>query len=210
MLKITKVEQQKNNINRYSIYINDKFAFGVHEDILVKFGLIKGAELDEDYIEDIIKEKEQVKANNFAIKLLSYGDKSKWQIRERMLQKGYETDVINKTIEYLEKYDYINDQRFTENFIKTKSKLKKFGPERIRLELSHRGVSKSLIEETLMSTYNESDGYDRALELAIRKVESSYKKDDYNGKYRKLGAFLQRKGYSYDTVHRVLREVLKK
>ena len=32
---ITKMEQQKGNKKRYNIYVNDEYAFGIHEKILV-------------------------------------------------------------------------------------------------------------------------------------------------------------------------------
>ncbi|NLW21899.1 MAG: hypothetical protein GXY88_01370 [Tissierellia bacterium] len=50
--------------------------------------------------------------------------------------------------------------------------------------------------------------YERALELARKKI-SSYKKDNRDAIYRKLGGFLQRKGYSYDCIMKVLKEIVK-
>ena len=52
------------------------------------------------------------------------------------------------------------------------------------------------------------DQYETAMELAQKKLPS-YKKDDQNAIYRKLSGFLQRKGYSYDVISKVMRKVLK-
>ena len=50
------IEKQKNNKSRYSIYIDDKFSLGVDENTLIKYELRKGKEIDNNFIEDVIKE----------------------------------------------------------------------------------------------------------------------------------------------------------
>ena len=42
IMQITKIEVQKKKQNRFNIYINDEFAFGVDEATLLKFSLTKG------------------------------------------------------------------------------------------------------------------------------------------------------------------------
>ena len=46
MQVITKITRQKNNKERYNIYLNEEFAFSVDESTLIKFGLTKGKILD--------------------------------------------------------------------------------------------------------------------------------------------------------------------
>ena len=49
---ITKISAQKNNEERVNIFLDEKYAFSVDLDVLVKFDLRKGKELDElDIIE---------------------------------------------------------------------------------------------------------------------------------------------------------------
>lgn len=42
MRVITKIARQKNNPERYNIYLNEEYAFPVDEAILIQFGLTKG------------------------------------------------------------------------------------------------------------------------------------------------------------------------
>ena len=51
MLIITKVEKQKRGKHRYNIYLNEEYAFSVHEDILIKHRLNKGESLHPQEIE---------------------------------------------------------------------------------------------------------------------------------------------------------------
>ena len=55
-MQITKIEVQKKKQNRFNIYLNNEFAFGVDEDTLLKFGLTKGTELTQDTIREIEQE----------------------------------------------------------------------------------------------------------------------------------------------------------
>lgn len=209
MPKITKIEQQKKNSRRYSIYINEEFSFGVHEDTLVKFKLAKGMELDNDFIEQILKEEEQNKANNYALRLLSYRMRSKKEIITKMHDKGYENNIIDRTISYLNQYGYINDREYALSYIKDSMSLKKLGHHRIKAELFQKGISKDLIEEALSQLKDNDEEYEHALELAEKKLNGSYKNDDRVAQYRKIGSFLQRKGYSYDIITKILNRLLK-
>ena len=69
-----------------------------------------------------------------------------------------------------------------------------------------KGVSRDIADE-ILEEYCDGE-YEIALELAKKKIHS-YKNDDRNSIYRKLGGFLQRKGYSYDVVSKVLKELVK-
>ncbi len=209
MPKITKIEQQKKNSNRYSIYIDDEFSFGIHENTLVRFRLAKDMELEQGFIDEVLKEEEQNKANSYALKLLSYRPRSENEIVDKMRDKGYEKNNIDKAISYLKKYDYIDDKEYALTYTRDRMRVKKLGYQRIKAELYQKGVKKEILEEALSELIDKDDEYVRALELAEKKVRSTYKNDDRNAQYRKLGSFLQRKGYSFDTIKKVLNKVLK-
>lgn len=206
--KITKVEKQKKNNKRYSIYINEEFAFGVHEDILVKYELLKGKELDDDFINEVIIAKEQNKADNYGLKLLSYRVRSEKEIKDKMLEKGYDKDIILYTIRNLKKNGYIDDRHFAYSFIKDKSNIKKYGKQRIKMELLQKGVEREIIDELFEELLDSSDEYERAIELAKKKLKASYSKDEKRAQYAKLGGYLQRRGYDMSTIKRVLEELL--
>lgn len=59
------------------------------------------------------------------------------------------------------------------------------------------------MEETVQC----EDEYARAKELAKRKIKS-YQKDRKDAQYRKLSGYLLRKGYSYDIVSKVVKELI--
>ena len=123
-----------------------------------------------------------------------------------MLLKGYDEEIIQETISYLKEQKLVDDRRFAEGFVKDKINFNKLGKYRLKNELYNKGISGDIIDEVLSE--NCDDELERAMELGRKKLPS-YKNDDKNAIYRKLGGFLQRKGYSYDCISKVMKELLK-
>lgn len=204
-MKISRIETQKNNKDRLNIYIEDTFAFGISVDVFVKYNLQKGQEIQDDFIEEILLAEENNQAINSAVKYLSYRQRSIKEVNEHLNRKGYEESIIEKTIDYLLEKNYLNDYEFAQSFIRDKSYLNKYGINKIRYELLNKGISKEIVAKTLR--FDGDEEYDNAMALAQKKM-NSYRGQDRNSIYRKLGGFLQRRGYRYDTVSKVLKEVL--
>lgn len=203
-MKITKIESQKNK-ERVNIYIDDSFAFGLSLEISYKYDLKEDMAVSQEWVENVLKSEELNKGKNYALNLLSYRWRTEKEIIDRMSEKGYEKEIIENTVLYLKDQNLINDRRFAEIYFEEKSKLNGLGIKRIRYELSMKGISKEILEEVVNEESDEE--FERALELANKKI-SSYKNDSKEKIYRKLGGYLQRKGYSYDCIRNVLNKIL--
>lgn len=204
-MKITKIKSQ-NNKDRVNIYLDGQFAFGLSLEIAYKYNLKENMEIDESYIENVLKSEEQNRANDYALKFLSNRWRTEKEIVDKMIKKGFDEEVINETLAYLKKYNFIDDRRFAEIYTEEKVRLKKLGSYRIKHELQNKGVDESIASE-IVEKYSDNE-YERAMELATKKIKS-YKNDDKNAIYRKLGGYLQRRGYSFECVSKVLRELVK-
>lgn len=203
-MKITKIEGQK-NIERVNIYIDREFAFGLTKEIQLKYGLYEGMEIDKRFIEEVLLEEEKLKAKNKALKFLSYRQRSEKEVVDKLKKEGFSQEIIDKTVEFLKGYNLIDDLNFAKNFVMDKSNINKYGPERIKYELYMKGIPESIINKSLK---DYDDEYSVALELARKKI-NSYKNDNKSAIYRKLGGFLQRRGFSYECILKVLRELVK-
>lgn len=204
-MKITKIKPQ-NNKDRVNIYLDGEFAFGLSLEIAYKYSLKEDTEIDESYVKNVLKAEEQNKANDYALKFLSNRWRTEKEIVDKMNKKGFDEEIINKTLAYLKKYNFIDDRRFAEIYTEEKVRLKKLGSYRIKYELQNKGVDESIASE-IVEKYSNNE-YERAMELATKKIKS-YKNDDKNAIYRKLGGYLQRRGYSFECVSKVLRELVK-
>lgn len=206
-MKITKIEPQKRNKNRVSVYIDETFAFGVDMEVAYTCGLKEGLDIDRQWLDEVVRKEEQFRAQNYALNLLSYRARSEREIMERMQQKGYESSVIEDTIAYLKEQGYLDDYAFAEMFIRDKSELNKYGQNRIKTELYKKGVAREVINGLIEEMIDSNSEYEKAKELAKKKIKS-YQQDSKQALYRKLNGFLIRKGYPYDVVSRVVKELV--
>lgn len=204
MMKITNIEAQRNK-NRVNIYIDNKFAIGIDDEIRYKYKLEVDMEVDDDFIKEILMAEEKNRAINQALKLLSYRSRSEKEIYDALKRKGFDKDIIDSAIEYCKDQDYVNDRDFAESFVRDKINLSKLGTERIRYELRLKGVSEDIINRVLRVDKDEQ--LQAAMELGEKRLKL-YKNDSRDAKYRKLSGFLQRRGYSYDIISKVLKELL--
>lgn len=203
-MRITNLDYQKNK-KRINVYIDNKFAFGIDEELKFKYSIHVDDEVSEDFIKDVLKAEEQLKVNNHALRLLSYRQRSEKEVVEALRRKGYEEENISYTVEYLKRNRYIDDDYFTKSFIADKQNLNGYGYQRIKYELIKKGIRKEIIESHLIKDDHEE--YELALNIASKKMKS-YSNQERDAIWRKLGGFLQRRGYSYDIVSKVLRTLL--
>src|SRR5690606_13233254 len=148
---------------------------------------------------------EKNKAINHALKLLSYRARSEKEVYIALKRKGFEENYINDAINYCKENNYLDDFSFAESFVRDKINLSKLGTERIRYELKLKGISKEIINRVLKIDKDEQ--FEIAMEIGAKRLKL-YKNDSKDAIYRKLSGFLQRKGYSYDIISKVLNELL--
>lgn len=204
-MKITSIEPQRNR-NRVNVYVDNVFTIGIDEELRYKFNLSVGMEIDDDFIREVLHAEELNKVKNYALRQLSYRQRSEKELYSALRRKGFDETHIEDTMNYCRELQYLDDRAFAQAFIADKQNLNKYGPVRIRYELLMKGVSKEIIDRYLMMDSHEE--YEMALALGERRLPS-YKNDDRNAIYRKLAGYLQRKGYSYQVVSKVLRNLLK-
>lgn len=206
-VQITRVEVQKHNKNRYSIYLDGEYGFAVGEDILVRYSLLKGTELESEFIENVLKEEEQSKAVGVALRYLGYRMRSKSEVAEKLAEKGY-LDFTEYVLEYLESNRYLNDLEFAICFAKDKFGLNGFGKARVRIELLKKGIEQGDIDTAIEEVFDAELELQAARDMALKKINGSYRNDEEIDKYRKTSSYLYRKGYSSDVIKSVLKEVL--
>jgi len=199
---ITKIEVQKKRKDRYNIFIDGVFRFGLDEGVVARLGLYEKKEIDEEEIEQIEKEEVVAKAFNAAVNFLKNRERSRKEIKDKLKTKDYSENVIEKVLEKLERLDIVNDKRFAEMFVRDRMKLKPKGKKVLSLELAQKGIDKNIIEEVLQDLL----GGDSELELAKRvlgKVEKKYAGLEGREKKDKIIKYLLSKGFAYNIIEEI-------
>ena len=205
MKVITKIGRQKNNPERYNIYLNDEYAFAVDESTLIKFGLMKGKTLEQFDIDEIAYEDEIAKAFNKALHFLTFQMRSEYEVKKKLLDAGHGEAVVLEAIRKLENLGFLNDATYSKALLETKKRTMKKGPRAIRQDLKKKGIDKSLQDEVLESfTYEEQ--LDIAMQLAEKEVRVGNRKTPTQVR-QKIQDVLMRKGYSFNIVSDVLERI---
>ncbi|MFD2628840.1 recombination regulator RecX [Oceanobacillus kapialis] len=205
-MKITRITTQKKNKSRYNIFLGDgegeKYGFSVDEDILIKFGLQKNAELDDTKIETILQKDTVHKIYTQAINYLSYRMRTKKEIRDFLIKKEAEPEVVEEIIDRLINEKLIDDEQFAEMFVRTRMNTSSKGPNVVKSELMEKGVAANIATEAV-TVFSYELQYEKAMKLLEKK--SKQKK---NLSFRKLQeqwrTLLMQKGFTHDVINDVL------
>lgn len=203
---ITKITVQQKQKDRYNIFIDDgngeKYGFSVDEDVLIKYQLKKGMELDDFTVTEIFYQDDIRKAYSKAVQYLATRMRSEAEVRQYLLKKEVAQPVINEVIHKLYHYKFLDDQEFAIAFVRTQMNTTDKGVVVIEQELKEKGIAAPRIA-TAMLEYP----FERQLEKANELTEKFFKKmqnESLKASMQKLEQLLIRKGYSFDIIHEVI------
>lgn len=209
MAVITKIQVQKNNKERYNIYIDkglgEEYGFSVDGHTLVKYNLRKGMEVDAFELSTILFDEEVRKAYLQAISYLSYQMRTKYEVEEQLRKKEIGQAIINEVIAKLTEEAYINDNEYALAYVRTQSNVSLKGPQRITRELQEKGISSSIIINSLHE-YTKDKQITNAIMLCDKK-KKTYRNVSALQTRQKLEEMLLRKGYTRDVVSICLEEL---
>jgi regulatory protein len=134
-----------------------------------------------------------------SIHLLSRREHSRSELLSKLRSKGITEDVdLSALMDSLEQADYLNEQRFTEMFVRSRIN-KGQGAKKIRYELAQRGISAQLITETLQTA--EVDWFLLAQQQRQKRFGLAMP-NDYKEQARQ-SRFLAGRGFSSDTIYTI-------
>ena len=206
MAKITKIEIQKKNKERVNLFLDGEYAFSLSVELVYKEGLKTNDEIDSQKLKVLAERESLIRCKNSALRIIEKSYKTEKEVRDKLILKGYEENSINKSIEFLKEYNFVNDSNYTKAFIS--DKLKSQGSQKIKYTLIQKGISKDSIDEEL-SNLNKENEKNVALNIAKKKLNIIKNKENDNYKISgKLYRYLISKGYGYDVTNEVVKEIM--
>ncbi len=198
---ITKIEVQKRNPKRRSVFIDGKFAFGLDEEVLYKSGLKKGESLTQQRIDEITDEERRKEAKDAALRFLSFRRRTEKQVREKLKKKEFDEKTIDATIDKLKEFDLINDLEFATSWVRDRLALKPRGKKLLRQELWKKGIRRDIIDQVTEELCGDEDK--SACEL-VERIRKRYKNLEPKVAKRRMYSLLLRRGFSYETTKKAL------
>lgn len=146
------------------------------------------------------------KAKLRAVHLLEYRDRTEKDMRRKLQQGGYPTEIIEETMEYLRAYGYIDDKRYAGRYLS--SRLEQKGRRRLFQELQQKGIPASVIEEAWEELCLDGEACEdekgQIGRLAEKKTRG--RKELSPKEYQRLTGFLARRGFSWEDISSVFQE----
>ena len=207
MPKITQISEQKRRPNRRNVYLDGKFAFGCNVNVVAKFRLREGLELDTDQLSRILTGEVRQEAFDYALKTLERRLHSKMELSRKLAKREYAAEMIDEVLADLERLGYVDDARFAKTKAQSAATYKHHGHRRALMELKKAGVGESTARKAVEDVYDPHDSLATARMLAQKKGPSLRKLDPVVAR-RRLAGMLLRRGFDYDTVRPVIDEVL--
>ncbi len=172
-------------------------------------GLRPGGPLTEEIRERLLREDEPHRARSRALHLLASTDRTRREVETRLRELGFGQEIIADTSAWLGSLGYLDDRRFAERYAAEKLRAG-WGPRRIYSELLRKGVERALVEEALDAERSNSQVVvegSGALMVLVRKRFGKQFAVDPEGAERRMAGYLARRGYDWETIGRVAREL---
>lgn len=208
-MKLTKIEQQRNNPKRYSLYIDGQFYMGVDESVVIKFGLLNPRPIDQKQLDEIKQVEFEQSLYLKGIHYLSYGLRTTKEMRdyltkylkEHVDEEALDLSLVEDIINRLTTQRYLDDLEYAKSYVQNHALINAKGPERIRMELERKGVSLDHIEEGLQN-YDEEMRLDNAIKLSEKYIRTK-KQYSVTMLKQKLMQHLMQKGYTRETIDQI-------
>lgn len=196
--KIVKVGTAK----RYELFLNGEPSLTVHEEVLIKYGLYKGMEIEQEKWQELLAAEEKSKVRQAAFRYLSYRPRTRKEMELFLMGKEFLPIYIESVLAELEAKGYLDDASYAKAWVQER-KRKNLGNFRIMRELKQKGVSEEYISQALSETDQEEER-----QLAMQIAERRYLRiqhEPWQKIERKLGNFLLRRGFSWEIIEMTLR-----
>lgn len=208
-MKVSKIELQQKNKDRYSIYLNDEYSFSLNSSQLIASKLSVGQELTKEDVKRFQGESEAGKLFDRTIRWFAIRPRSEWEIDEYLKRIRYKTapkepdTKIDLSIEVknrLKKLGFIDDRDFAKRWVANRRALKHMSKKKLKLELLQKRISKDLVDEVLSG--DETSDTDTLKSLIEKKRQLDKYKDN-----QKLMSYLARQGFNYSDIKQAIDEL---
>lgn len=201
--RITSIEPQKKYPRRRNIFLNDAFAFGLDEEVVLKNHLHVNDEITDETIQHVLLEEETARAKKKALALLSYRARSVAEIRERLCLKGYDEKIIENLIEDFLRVGLLNDQVFASAYVQTRMIQKPVSKRLLMMELKKKGVDEALAGQAVKAEYGAVTEFEVARSI-IQPRLPRYRNGNTMKIRKKISDILMRRGFDWEVIREII------
>lgn len=132
----------------------------------------------------------------------AYQERCHSEVRTKLLQLGFRGADLENAIVALIEDNFLNEERYAQQFVSGKYRIKQWGINKIKVELKRKGVSDYCINKA-MQTIDQRLYFQNLSSLAQKKIVELTKEKNIWIRKQKLQRYLMQKGYEIDLISEV-------
>lgn len=196
---ISQIKKSKNNLYEITITDEDKQHFiQLSEDFIIKHHLYYNKEIDKEEFTLIKTLTNYSKIYTKTLNYIAYKMRTEFEVVTYLKKNDCSEPYLSEIILKLKRLNYINDQLFSELYVKNQFEMNKKGPQLIKNELLKKQINVELIKKSLQFITNDM------IKDNVIHLISYYDKLNKSKSINKLKTSVLRslllKGYDYDIV----------
>jgi regulatory protein len=198
-MKITAIKQQIRRADRYSVFVDGKYAFSLSGQALLESRLVNGMDLSDARIKELKQISADDKLYNGALAYAMLRPRSTWEMEQYLRRKDCQPVPAKKILSRLSDMGLMDDEAFARSWVANRRLLKPMSRRKLLQELRAKRVPDDVAERALA----EGGGDERPVlvELVARKRKQSRYQDD-----QKLMQYLAGQGFNYGDIKAVLED----
>lgn len=209
MGKITSIQLQQKNKDKYNIFIDDNFKFSVFENTLIHFNLKKGMVVSNEQQLAITKYDLVEKLYAKALQFIAFKMRTKHEFYTKLQNliqdhTEYHDIIIEDILCKLTEQQLIDDSHYIELFIAENNLTKRKGYKSVIFDLTQKGIDKQLILEH--AKFPLKTEYENALFLAQNFLKQKQSLP-YRQKKEKLYTYLLQKGFTAAIAKKIIEQL---
>ena len=205
---ITALDPAPGRLGGFLLEVDGSARFRLSADLCQRRGLHIGVRLTTTELEALGQEAGDSEAMDRAVHYLSYRSRTCTEVRRYLGKHGlgrHADAAIARCVEL----GYLDDDVYSQAFVRERMRLKPRGRPRLVSELLTRGVDRDTAERAVEAALAEEGVTEEALmrDVALRRIRA-LRRLDLPAARRRLAAFLGRRGFQSGAIRDLVRELL--
>lgn len=199
---ITAIEpQHRRGGRRRNVYVDGRYAFSVASEVATTLRV--GQAISPDEAQALLSDDELGRCFEAVLRFLGPRPRSEREVRQRLSRHEFAQELIDRAVEKVRGLGLIDDTAFAEYWIDQRQTHRPRGARLLKLELRQKGLDGALAGRAVGDLGDEAATAYRA---AARRAASLRGLDERTFKQR-LGGFLQRRGFEYESSAAAIRRL---
>ena len=187
--------------NSFAVELRSGVRLALRSETVASLGLNVGDTVEADAILAWQRDDSNRLAVEAGLNFISFRPRSSKEVSDHLRRKSFDETARDHAIHRLRELGYLDDAAFARFWVESRESHRPKGQRALAWELRQKGIDGVIIEDVL-ARYG---GDEAALaHVAARKRAATIATADHAEFRRKLGAFLARRGFSYEVVEQVV------